>query len=74
MSSNKIKITDYMKLSREVRQKHIDLSVECQFYYYEKNRGKKKIGDIYSVRQQMIKAKNILLDFKPFHIEAKYNA
>jgi hypothetical protein len=59
----KIKIENWMLLSQEDRQIHIDLLTDCQFHYYTKDRGTKKIGDLYSVIASMTKAKQRLLDF-----------
>ena len=57
----KIKITDYMKLSKEDRQKHIDLSTPCQFHYFEKDWGSKKKDELYSKTKQKAQAKKELL-------------
>ena len=56
-----------MQLSKEDRQKHIDLSTPCQFHYFKRDwncRGViKKAGDLYGRTQQITQAKNALLGF-----------
>lgn len=63
----KIKIEDHMLLSQQDRQSHLDLSTDCQFYYYTKqynhNGTIKQIGDLYSDKEQKQEAKKRLLDF-----------
>ncbi len=63
----KIKIEDWMKLVQTERQQHIDLTTECEYHTYIKERntkgGIKRIGDLYSDRGQMIEAKKRLLEY-----------
>ena len=59
----KIKISDYMLLSQNDRQSHIDLSTNCQFYYYIKDWGTKKISNLYSHRIQKAEAKRRLMEY-----------
>jgi hypothetical protein len=59
----KDKIQNHIALSQEERQKHLDLTTECEFYYFTNVWGSRQIGDLYSNRAQRREAKQRLLDF-----------
>jgi hypothetical protein len=59
----KIKIEDWMKLVQTERQRHIDLTTECEYHTYIKDYKKKKVGDLYAPSKQMAVAKQSLLEY-----------
>jgi hypothetical protein len=69
----KIKIEDWMLLSQQDRQSHLDLTTECEYYYYTKDYGTKKIGDLYSDGEQLREAKRRLLNFHNIEEFGGYN-
>jgi hypothetical protein len=73
VQQNKNKIEDHMLLSQQDRQSHINLTTDCQFHTYTKDRGSKQTGDLYSHREQMREAKRRLLDFHNIEDFGGYN-